>query len=57
MDLKALTAVSPVDGRYRSQTAVLADYFSEYALIRFRLGRSSILFALCETPFLNLTRQ
>ncbi|MEG1643345.1 MAG: adenylosuccinate lyase [Bacteroidales bacterium] len=37
MDLSTLTAVSPIDGRYRSKTAVLADYFSEYALIRYRV--------------------
>ncbi|MEG2163716.1 MAG: adenylosuccinate lyase [Bacteroidales bacterium] len=37
MDLLTLTAVSPIDGRYRSKTAVLADYFSEYALIRYRV--------------------
>jgi adenylosuccinate lyase len=34
---QALRAVSPVDGRYRSRTRALADYFSEYALIRYRL--------------------
>lgn len=32
-----LTAVSPIDGRYRRQTAPLGDYFSEYALIRYRV--------------------
>ena len=30
-------AVGPVDGRYRSRTRALADYFSEYALIRYRV--------------------
>jgi len=55
MDLKALTAVSPVDGRYRSQTAVLADYFSEYALIRYRLQVEVAYFiALCEHPLPQL---
>jgi adenylosuccinate lyase len=34
---EALTAISPVDGRYRSRTRALADYFSEYALIRYRV--------------------
>src|SRR3984957_7246229 len=34
---QALIAVSPVDGRYRSRTRALADYFSEYALIRYRV--------------------
>ena len=33
MLLNKLTAISPVDGRYRNQTQKLADYFSEYALI------------------------
>lgn len=37
MTLDALTAVSPIDGRYRSKTESLADYFSEYALIRYRV--------------------
>lgn len=32
-----LTAISPIDGRYAGQTQVLADYFSEYALIRYRV--------------------
>ena len=32
-----LTAISPIDGRYRGKTAALADYFSEYALIRYRV--------------------
>jgi adenylosuccinate lyase len=37
MDLSALTAISPLDGRYRSQLHHLDQYFSEYALIRYRL--------------------
>ena len=37
MPLESLTAISPVDGRYRATTEALADYFSEYALIRMRL--------------------
>lgn len=37
MELTPLTAVSPVDGRYHSKTAPLADYFSEYAVIRYRI--------------------
>ncbi len=32
-----LTAISPIDGRYERQTAALSDYFSEYALIRYRV--------------------
>src|ERR1700716_2568905 len=37
MELNALTAISPVDGRYRRQVQHLADYFSEYALIKYRV--------------------
>ena len=37
MLLSNLTAISPVDGRYRKVTERLADYFSEYALIRYRV--------------------
>ncbi len=37
MELNALTAISPVDGRYRSQLAALAPYFSEFGLIRYRV--------------------
>ncbi|MDE6612459.1 MAG: adenylosuccinate lyase, partial [Muribaculaceae bacterium] len=37
MQLTALTAISPVDGRYRDKAQALADYFSEYATIRYRV--------------------
>ena len=37
MELSPLTAVSPIDGRYHSKTAPLSDYFSEFALIRYRV--------------------
>ena len=37
MELNPLTALSPLDGRYASKTAALRDYFSEYALIKFRV--------------------
>lgn len=37
MELNTLTAISPIDGRYRSKCAGLAGYFSEYGLIRYRL--------------------
>ena len=37
MELNTLTAVSPIDGRYRGKTEPLAAYFSEYALIRYRV--------------------
>src|ERR1700753_2274822 len=37
MELTSLTAISPIDGRYRHQVQHLDDYFSEYALIRYRV--------------------
>lgn len=37
MDLSALTAISPIDGRYRNQVHHLDQYFSEFALIRYRI--------------------
>ena len=37
MQLSALTAISPIDGRYNKNTSQLAQYFSEYALIKYRL--------------------
>ncbi|RFM26498.1 adenylosuccinate lyase [Deminuibacter soli] len=37
MELNNLTAISPVDGRYRKQVAFLDEYFSEYALIKYRV--------------------
>jgi len=37
MSLSPLSAISPIDGRYRNATAKLADYFSEYALIKYRV--------------------
>lgn len=37
MDLNQLTAISPIDGRYRKQLAALSNYFSEYALIKYRV--------------------
>lgn len=55
MTLDALTAVSPIDGRYRSKTECLADYFSEYALIRYRVRVEIEYFiTLCELPLLQL---
>ncbi len=49
MELTPLTAISPIDGRYASQTAPLRDYFSEYALIRRRVRVEIEYFiALCE---------
>ncbi len=40
MDLNLLTAISPIDGRYREKTQSFAQYFSEYALIRYRIRAS-----------------
>ena len=55
MELTPLTAVSPVDGRYRDKTAILSDYFSEYALIRYRVQVEIEYFiALCELPLPQL---
>ena len=55
MDLQLLTAVSPVDGRYRTKTSPLADYFSEYALIRYRIRVEIEYFiALCRLPLPQL---
>ena len=55
MDLSQLTAISPVDGRYRAKTERYADYFSEYALIRYRvLVEVEYFIALCELPLPQL---
>ena len=55
MTLDALMAVSPIDGRYRSKTECLADYFSEYALIRYRVRVEIEYFiTLCELPLPQL---
>lgn len=55
MTLDVLTAISPIDGRYRSKTAALADYFSEYALIRYRVRVEIEYFiTLCELPLPQL---
>ena len=53
MILSALTAVSPIDGRYRGKTDCLAPYFSEYALIRYRV-RVEIEYFIALTSFLKL---
>lgn len=56
MDLSKLTAISPVDGRYRDKVRELADYFSEYALIRYRIKSEVEYFiALCEIPLQQLS--
>ncbi|MBO6068202.1 MAG: adenylosuccinate lyase [Bacteroidales bacterium] len=53
--LNPLTAISPIDGRYYSQTEALSDYFSEFALIRYRVRVEIEYFiALCELPLPQL---
>src|ERR1700712_4973925 len=55
MHLNALSAISPIDGRYRNTTAGLAVYFSEYALIKYRVFVEIEYFiALCEHPLPQL---
>ncbi len=53
--MQSLTAISPVDGRYRDKVAVLGEYFSEYALVRYRvLVEVEYFIALCEIPLPQL---
>jgi len=55
MTLTPLSAISPIDGRYRNTTAKLADYFSEFALIKYRVFVEIEYFiALCEYPLPQL---
>jgi len=55
MELDVLTAISPIDGRYRNKTEQLAGYFSEYALIRYRVRVEIEYFVtLCELPLPQL---
>lgn len=55
MNLTALTAISPIDGRYRKTTESLASYFSEAALIKYRIRVEIEYFiALCELPLPQL---
>ena len=55
MVLDVLTAVSPIDGRYRGKTEKLADYFSEFALIKYRVRVEIEYFiSLCELPLPQL---
>ena len=57
MNLSLLTAISPIDGRYRGKTEPLAEYFSEYALIRYRVRVEIEYFiALCELPLPQLEK-
>ena len=55
MILDALTAISPIDGRYRIKTEELAKYFSEFGLIKYRvLVEIEYFIALCEIPLPQL---
>ena len=55
MNLSLLTAISPVDGRYRTKSEAYAAFFSEYALIRYRvLVEVEYFIALCEIPLKQL---
>jgi len=55
MKLDLLTAISPIDGRYRGKAEALADFFSEYALIKYRVQVEVEYFiALCELPLPQL---
>lgn len=55
MKISALTAISPIDGRYRNKTEQLAKYFSEYALIKYRAFVEIEYFIfLCEIPLPQL---
>ena len=55
MELDLLTAISPIDGRYRGKTDALAAYFSEFALIKYRVQVEVEYFiTLCELPLPQL---
>ena len=55
MELNELTAISPIDGRYRNKVSALAPYFSEAALIKYRVRVEIEYFiALCELPLPQL---
>ncbi|MFV0521203.1 MAG: adenylosuccinate lyase [Mangrovibacterium sp.] len=55
MELNALMAITPIDGRYRSKVTNLENYFSEYALIKYRtFVEVEYFIALCELPLPQL---
>ena len=55
MKLNELTAISPIDGRYRNKVVAFSEYFSEYALIKYRVKVEVEYFiALCELPLPQL---
>ena len=55
MELNKLTAISPIDGRYRKQVDTIAKYFSEFGLIKYRVQVEIEYFiSLCELPLPQL---
>lgn len=55
IEIQLLTAISPIDGRYRNKVDGLALYFSEYALIRYRvMVEVEYFIALCQLPITQL---
>ena len=55
MELTSLTAISPVDGRYRKQINFLEEYFSEYALMKYRvIVEVKYFFFLADKKFFTL---
>ena len=55
MELNQLTAISPIDGRYRKQLQHLGEYFSEYALVKYRvIVEVEYLLFLSEKKFFKL---
>ena len=58
MDLNSLTAISPIDGRYRKQLAFLDQYFSEYALMKYRVKVEVLYFIfLSKKKFFKLSNK
>jgi adenylosuccinate lyase len=56
MDITALKAISPIDGRYSKQTQILSGYFSEHALMKYRVWVEIEYFiSLCEIPLPQLS--
>ena len=56
MNITQLNTISPIDGRYRNKVAQLANYFSEEALIKYRvLVEIEYFIALCEIPLPQLS--
>src|SRR5690554_4378186 len=56
LNIQLLTAISPIDGRYRDKVDGLALYFSEYALIRYRvMVEIEYFISLCDLPLPQLS--